>query len=511
MKLTGYHIIAEECRSSAESFYAINPETGESLLPGFAEGTAEQVELATRLAERDFSAYRQLPLPKRADFLQVIAEQLGASEDKLLSRANQETGLPPARLQGELTRTINQLLMFADFVREGGFLQPQLEPAQPDRQPLPRPEIRMTQVPLGSVAVFGASNFPLAFSVAGGDTAAALAAGCPVIFKGHPAHPGTCELAGQAIVAAIEKCALPPGIFSLLQGSNNELGAALVKHPLIQAVAFTGSYAGGRALFDLAAARPEPIPVFAEMGSVNPVFVLPRALADGTERLAREYADSVALGVGQFCTNPGLLFVMNSPNLELFIDSVVQFQSQAGSAAMLHLGIKQNYQSALDAVAGRPGVEFCGGSLAMAADAENCFVSPTLLRTTADRFLDDPMIAREVFGPSSIIVVCQSFLQLQRCAAALKGQLTATVFATRDEEEFSRELFTILERKAGRLIYNGFPTGVEVCHAMVHGGPYPATTDSRSTSVGTEAIRRFLRPVCLQNFPRTLLPKECQK
>lgn len=508
MKLIGQHIIAEKTEESAERFTAVNPMTGRQLQPSFVEGTAAQVEVAARLAERDFASYRRLSPGDRAAFLVAITEQLRAVEVDLLERANLETGLPPERLAGELTRTVNQLLMFADYVREGAFFRPRIDPALPERQPLPRPDLRMTQIPLGPVAVFGAGNFPLAFSVAGGDTAAALAAGCPVIFKGHPAHPGTCELAARAIVRAIEHCGLPKGIFSLLQGGNQQLGAALVSHPAIQAVAFTGSRGGGRALFDLAAARPEPIPVFAEMGSVNPVFILPQAMVTGGETLAREYAASIVLGVGQFCTNPGLLFALQSPELDAFIDSVEQCLRQVSASAMLHCGIKQNYQSALGRLAGRPGVELCCGNLQEAKAVDDCFVSPALLRTTADHFLTDPLLAEEVFGPASLIVTCSSISQLQQCAAALEGQLTATVHAGSAEENVSGELFSILECKAGRLIYNGFPTGVEVCHAMVHGGPYPATTDSRSTSVGVEAIQRFLRTICLQNFPATLLPQE---
>ncbi|NOY12766.1 MAG: aldehyde dehydrogenase (NADP(+)) [Deltaproteobacteria bacterium] len=508
MTLNGQHILAEATGNHPGAhFYAVNPVTAERLQPAFVEGTAVQVDIAARSAEHDFSAYRQLSLPQRADFLVAITTQLRKLEADLLERAGLETGLPRARLAGELTRTVNQLLMFADFVREGAFLQPQIVPALPERQPLPRSDLRLTQVPLGPVAVFGASNFPLAFSVAGGDTAAALAAGCPVVVKAHPAHPGTCELAGRAIRAAGDACGLPRGVFSLLQGSGKQLGAALVEHPLISAVAFTGSQAGGRALFNLAAARPEPIPVFAEMGSVNPVFLLPRALADGGAELARKYVDSVALGVGQFCTNPGLLFVLNDPALESFIHAVEEYLPQLPAAAMLHRGIKQNYCTALDKLVARSGVELRCGEI---PESDDCFVSPALLRTTAEQFLVDSKIAEEVFGPASVIVVCQSFLQMQQCAAALAGQLTAAVHAMAAEEEMCRELLTLLERKAGRLVMNDFPTGVEVCHAMVHGGPYPATTDSRTTSVGSEAIRRFLRPLCRQNFPTSLLPEELQ-
>lgn len=507
MKLTGCHIIAADSLAAAEqSFYAINPITDERLPPAFCEGTAAQVESAVSLAARDFAAYRHLPLSERADFLLAIADQLLALKDDLLLRAHQESGLPAARLEGELGRTVNQLRLFADFVRDGKFLHTQIDQALPDRQPLPRADIRMTQMPLGPVAVFGASNFPLAFSVAGGDTASALAAGCPVIVKGHPAHPGTSELAGLAIRNAIEQCGLPPGVFALLQGSTAALGAALVQHPALAAVAFTGSLRVGRALFDLAAARAQPIPLFAEMGSVNPIFVLPQALANYGEQLAKEFSASVSLGVGQFCTNPGLLFALKGSDLDAFVRSVQQVQSQTEPAAMLHAGIKDNYLAGVGRLSLLPEVElFAGRSVAAGA---GCFVSPALFLTSAATFIDDPRIGEEVFGPSAVIIACDSFVQMKQAAEALAGQLTASLHATVSEEEQCRELFAILETKAGRLILNSFPTGVEVCHAMVHGGPYPATTDSRSTSVGTEALRRFLRPICYQGFSASLLPVE---
>lgn len=512
MKLTGGSIVAshmQECFD--ELFYAVDPTCAEQLSPGFGEATATQTDAAVSAAEADFDAYRKLPLAQRADFLIAIGAELQKLEDDLVARASQETGLPRARLEGELARTVNQLLMFADYIRDGSFLRTRIDPALPERQPLPRPDVRMTQLPLGPVAVFGASNFPLAFSVAGGDTAAALAAGCPVIVKGHPAHPGTCELAGRAIVRAVKTCGVPPGVFSLLQGSGYRLGQQLVQHPLLQAVAFTGSQTGGRALFDLAAARLEPIPVFAEMGSVNPIFILPQALASGGERLAQDYAASVTLGVGQFCTNPGLLFVLNGPELTPFTDALVRLQSETGAGVMLHSGIKRNYLSSLSQLSERSGVTSLSR---LAGDDElnrDCRATSALLQTSAECFLADPQLAEEVFGPAALMVVCTSFQQMKQCASALKGQLTATVHAAAAEEGMSRELFSILERKAGRLLLNGFPTGVEVCYAMVHGGPYPAATDSRSTSVGIEAMQRFLRPVCWQNFTNSLLPEELQE
>lgn len=504
MELTGGSIIAAEIQQGGgKGFWAHDPERGEQLAPAFFEASTEQLNAAVVAAELDFDRYRRLPLAMRAGFLVAIAEQLRGDEDKLIARARQETGLPQARLQGELTRTVNQLLMFAEMIRSGAFLRNRVDPALPERQPLPRPDLRLTQLPLGPVAVFGASNFPFAFSVAGGDTAAALAAGCPVIVKGHPAHPGTCELAGRAIARAIADCGVPAGVFSLLQGGSHELGSELVTHPLVRAVAFTGSQAGGRALFNLAAARPEPIPVYAEMGSVNPVFLLPGALAQGGAELAGQYADAVALGVGQFCTNPGLLFAVTGPAFQAFVDALIVRQEQQGPGVMLHAEISRNYQTAFERLAGRPGV-----SCLRQAQKEDCRVAPALLQASADSFLADPQLGEEVFGPSAILIGCDSLEQMAACAGALAGQLTATVHAAVAEEKIAGELFAILERKAGRLILNGFPTGVEVCSAMVHGGPYPASTDSRTTSVGHEAIQRFLRPICLQNFSRALLPDE---
>ncbi|MCK4620909.1 MAG: aldehyde dehydrogenase (NADP(+)) [Desulfuromonadales bacterium] len=509
MKLTGQQIIAGNHRvevSAKSGFRARNPVTSKWLQPLFSEGVATDVASAVVAAERDFDLYRQLPFAKRAEFLTAIADELLASGQELIARAELETGLPRARLEGELGRTVNQLKLFAQFVQQGEFLQLRVTHALPDRQPLARPDIRMTQIPLGPVAVFGASNFPLAFSVAGGDTASALAAGCPVVVKGHPAHPGTSELAGRAISQAVMKSALPAGVFSLLQGSRDELGAALVRHPLIKAVAFTGSLAGGRALFDLAVARPEPIPVFAEMGSVNPVFLLPGALASGGGALAEHYADSVVLGVGQFCTKPGLLLAVQGSMLDVFVQRVEARLLAKQPEPMLHRGIKQNYLHGVHKVAVSTGVETVVDL--KQHEPENCLASPALFRTTGGTFLANPELAEEVFGPSAIVVVCSSFEQMLQVAGELRGQLSATVHAIPEEENDCRQLFNLLERKAGRLILNGFPTGVEVCSAMVHGGPYPATTDSRSTSVGSSALYRFLRPLCYQGFTPGLLPEE---
>jgi len=505
-ELTGRHLLGSSTLGPSEkTFLAQNPATEELLVPAFFEADADIVNQAVQLANRDFRAFARTPTGQRAVLLEAIAAELLERKEGLVDRAHLETALPLPRLESELTRTVNQLRMFAQMLNRGESLELRINPALPDRNPLPRPDLRMTQVPLGPVAVFGASNFPLAFSVAGGDTASALAAGCPVVVKGHPAHPGTSELAGLAIQAAIISCGLPEGIFSLIQGSANEVGASLVKHPLIKAVAFTGSLAAGRSLYDLASSRPKPIPCYAEMGSVNPVFFLPEVLETTWGQLACSYADAVALGVGQFCTNPGISLVLKSAGTEQFIDRAGSCLKEKPAAAMVHAGIKQNYLQRLARQVD------CSGVVTVAtspADNSRCYVSPTLLRTNAETFMQNPFLAEEVFGPSSLVVECSTFAEMQLVAERLPGQLTATVHASQNELGMAQQLFDVLGFKAGRLIMNGFPTGVEVCEAMVHGGPYPATTESRSTSVGTAAIKRFLRPVCYQNVPRNILPTE---
>jgi alpha-ketoglutaric semialdehyde dehydrogenase len=502
MNLSGTHIIGFEEVKSIGTFTVSNPSTGAVLEGEFCNGGAEEVERAVQLAERDFDAFRNMPLDKRAKFLETIAEEILALGDALLERTMAETGLPQARLQGERGRTTGQLKLFAQVVREGSFVGARIDTAIPDRQPLPKPDVRLMQIALGPAAVFGASNFPLAFSVAGGDTASALAAGCPVIVKGHPAHPGASELVGRAIQRAAQKSHMPEGVFSLVQGNSIEVGQALVKHPLIKAVAFTGSFKGGKALFDLAAARPDPIPVYAEMGSTNPVFILPSALKN--ESVARGLVDSLTLGVGQFCTNPGIAFGLQGETFEKFSNAAADFLKQKPVGTMLHTGIKLAYEAGLDALTGVTGVEVIAGDL---KNTGACLGNPVLLKTNAQTFLKNARLQEEVFGPSSVLIACESKAQILEIARSLNGHLTATIHGTKEELVEYRDLIKILERKVGRIIFNGFPTGVEVCHSMNHGGPFPATTDSRTTSVGTAAIKRFLRPVCYQNFPQEALPK----
>lgn len=509
MELTGQHLISKPVpATNRKTFRAVNPATGDFLAGSFVEGTTEDVAAAATLAERDFDFFRQTSGLQRSELLAAIAEELLTLKESIVQRGNLETGLTLPRLEGELGRTINQLQMFSQFVENDDYKLMKIEQAVPDRQPLPKSDLRLTQIPIGPVAVFGASNFPLAFSVAGGDTASALAAGCPVIFKGHPAHPGTSELAGRAIQQAIKKTGLPDGIFSLIQGSGHEIGAALVQQPQIKAVTFTGSSAGGRALFDLAAARPDPIPVFAEMGSVNPVFILPQALQDDCHSLAAKYAESVTLGVGQFCTNPGLLFAMKGEYLDDFLRVTSDHLSRMEPMPMLHAGIKKNFNEKLKLLKAVQGVSRISGSDSQGD--KGCFVSPTLLLVSADDFFRESNISEEVFGPSSVVVQCESQEQMLALAEKLQGELSATVYASTAEEDFCRKLLILLEKKVGRLILNEFPTGLEVCGAMNHGGPYPATTDSRFTSVGTMAINRFLRQICYQNFSANLLPSELQ-
>ena len=491
--------------SSTESFQGINPATGESLPGFFQEATPDEVAQACEQAVQAFAEYRKKSGAEKAHFLEQIATEIEAIGDELLTRAQAESGLPLARLTGERGRTTGQLRLFAEYLRDGSWVNARIDTALPDRQPLPRPDLRQMLRPLGPVGVFGASNFPLAFSVAGGDTASALAAGCPVVVKGHPAHPGTSQLVGDAIQRAVLACGMPAGTFALVHGRTTAVGMAIVENPAIKAVGFTGSLRGGKALFDAAARRPEPIPVYAEMGSTNPVFFLPKILQEKGGALALAYVNSVTLGVGQFCTNPGLAVVQQSSEAAAFLEEAGKVVTKTQPAAMLTQGIQRAFTAGIDKLSQAEGVQV----LAQATTVESfAHGTPTILTTTADTLLANPLIAEEVFGPSSVVVEAGNREQLLDVARELEGHLTATVYGTDEELLEYADLLEILEQKVGRLLINGFPTGVEVSHAMQHGGPYPATTDSRSTSVGTNAILRFARPVCYQNFPDALLPDE---
>jgi alpha-ketoglutaric semialdehyde dehydrogenase len=508
MPVSGKLFIGGEQVATAASFQAVNATTGESLSPSFSAAGNAEVERACALAWSAFEPFRALEPDARARFLETIADRIQALGDELLERGHAETGLPIARLTGERGRTMGQLRLFADELRKGGWLGLRVDPALPDRKPLPRSDLRQRKVPLGPVVVFGASNFPLAFSVAGGDTAAALAAGCPVIVKGHSAHPGTSDLVAQAITAAVKACDLPSGVFALLNGNSRALGASLVAHPRVQAVGFTGSRAGGLALMKIASERPEPIPVYAEMSSINPVFLLPAALAERAEKLGQDFVASLTLGVGQFCTNPGLALALESADLERFIASAGAALGQVAPGVMLTSGIHAAYEKGVQHLLDHDKVTL----LARGAESQGKYCGRgALFSVRARDLLQHADVMNEVFGASSVIVRCVNEAELLEVAEHLEGQLTATLHLTAQDHALAARLLPIIERKAGRLIANGWPTGVEVSHAMVHGGPFPATSDGRSTSVGTLAIERFLRPVCYQDFPDALLPRALRR
>jgi NADP-dependent aldehyde dehydrogenase len=501
--LTGAILIGRQDLQATESFRAINPATGEHLEPSFASAGPREVEQACALAEAASDSFAMLPPEERARFLTSIADRIVAIGDNLIERAMKETGLPRARLEGERGRTTGQLRLFAEVLRRGDWLDATIDPAMPDRQPLPKPDIRRMNMALGPVAVFGASNFPLAFSVAGGDTASALAAGCPVVVKGHPAHPGTGELVARAIREAVEACGLAEGVFSYLPGPSIELGGALVADPRIKAVGFTGSRGGGLALVRIAAARAEPIPVYAEMSSINPVILLPGALDADAESLGGAFVQSLTMGAGQFCTNPGLLIGMSGDALECFAAAAAAALSEAQPATMLSPAIHAGFERGVDALERHQAVHVvargCVGEGVNQARG-------ALFRTDARAFLADTVLSHEVFGSSSILIECHDLSEVRHVLQALEGQLTITVMMADEDRPVVAEMLPLLARKAGRVLANGWPTGVEVCHAMVHGGPYPATSDGRTTSVGSLAIARFLRPVCFQQLDDQTLP-----
>ena len=508
MQIQGEMIIGRRAvRGSAGLTHAVAPaRTGNATLePGFGRATREDLDAACTLAEAAFDSYRAVPLEARARFLETIADRILDIGPVLIERAGLESGLPAARLEGERMRTVNQLRLFAKVVRDGHFLAATLDSALPERTP-PRPDLRMRKVPLGPVAVFGASNFPLAFSVAGGDTASSLAAGCPVVVKAHNAHLGTSELVAKAVQRAAIECDMPEGVFSMLIGEGNVIGTDLVAHPAIKAVGFTGSRQGGLALMRIAAARAEPIPVYAEMSSVNPFFLLPQALAGAAATLARGFVDSLTLGVGQFCTNPGLVVGLEGDQFDAFSAAAAEALQAKTAATMLTPGIHRAYADAVERRTGIAGVHLLARGSAASGDV-GCAALPALYACDAATFLATPQLEEEIFGPAAVLVRCRDEAELLAVARHVEGQLTATVHAAAADGALAAALLPILERKAGRILFNGFPTGVEVSHAMVHGGPFPATSDSRTTSVGATAIERFLRPVCYQDLPAGLLPE----
>ncbi len=508
-RISGRSLIGfREGSGSGEPLFARDPTTAKQLQPGFLAATAEEVDRAVELAAEAFKTYSHTTGRQRGVFLRTIAEKIEAITGDIVERAAQETALPVARLQGETARTCNQLRLFAQVAEEGSWVNARIDHAEPDRKPLPKPDIRSLMRPLGPVVVFGASNFPLAFSVAGGDTASALAGGNTVIVKAHAAHPGTSELVGRALQESVRECGLPEGVFSLLFGHGSQVGTALMKHPLVRAGGFTGSRTAGRILMDVAASRPEPIPFYAEMSSTNPVFILPGALRERAETIATGLHASFTLGAGQFCTKPGMVFVEKGAEAEKFASKLGELVTGSPHFHLLTEAIHSSYDSAIAkrkadsavrVLAEKPG-----------SGAAGFCAHPAVFETDGTSFIGSNLDA-EIFGPTTLLVRHSSRDQLMEIARSLEGHLTATVHGTEQDLREFADLIAILETKVGRLIFNGFPTGVEVTHAMVHGGPYPSTSDGRSTSVGSQAIFRFTRLVCYQGFPDPALPDELKE
>lgn len=510
MTLTGHHFIAgREAAPHGHLFHAFNPASSAQLEPAYGDATHAEADEALRAADAAFDALRLATPETRAELLDAIADEITALGDALLERAHAECGLPMARLTGERGRAIGQCKLFASLIREGSWADARVDHAIPDRQPLPKPDVRRVMMPIGPVVVFGASNFPFAIGVIGTDTVCALAAGCPVVVKGHPAHPGTCEMLGRAVLNALHKVGLPAGCFSLLHGKGNDIGTTLVKHPITQAVGFTGSLRGGRALMDVAAARPHPIPVYAEMGSVNPVFVLPGALKERASKIAEAYIGSVTMGVGQFCTNPAIVLGLKSDGLRQFISNAAAMATKVAPQTMLHRGICEAYQAGTAVWQTINGLQLAGQSETTPAETASQ-AACRIFTTTIDVLEGNSELNREVFGPCSIITECPGLDDMLRYANSLEGQLTATIHGTVDDLREFAPLVRVLEKKVGRIIFNGFPTGIEVCPSMHHGGPYPAASHSFFTSIGTASIYRFVRPVCYQGFPEEALPELLQ-
>lgn len=498
-------IAGKRVASGDATLLSLRAEDGEATGFRFHMASPEEAAQAALAAQQAFTEYAHTAPDVRARFLDTVADEIDALGDDFFAIAHQETALPPARLKGERTRTSNQLRMFADVLRRGDVFAARIDTALTNRQPLPRPDLRQYQTALGPVAVFGASNFPLAFSTAGGDTAAALAAGCPVVVKAHPGHMATAELTAQAVVRAVDKCTLPAGVFNMIFGT--DIGAELVKHPAIQAVGFTGSLRGGKALMHLAQQRPQPIPVFAEMSAINPLIILPQALNARGQTLAKELVSSFTLGCGQFCTKPGLILVPRTEGQAQFVQALREAVNDAPAQTMLNAATLAHYQEGVRALEAHPTLTRIAG----AAHAASGRAQAQLWQASASLLLaKDPLLQQEIFGPLAVVVEIADEAELLAVLGALQGQLTATVHADADDRQMAQRLLPLLADKAGRVLFNGYPTGVEVCDAMVHGGPWPATTDARGTSVGTRAIERFLRPMCLQNVPSALLPPAVQ-
>jgi NADP-dependent aldehyde dehydrogenase len=500
-EVSGHNYVAgTRSAQGTSTLQSFDASSGEALPYRFHSATVEEVNAAAEAAATAYPTFRHLSAERRAEFLDAVGAELDALDDTFIALVCRETALPAGRIQGERARTSGQMRLFARTLRRGDFYGARIDRALPDRQPLPRPDLRQYRTGLGPVAVFGASNFPLAFSTAGGDTAAAFAAGCPVVFKAHSGHMATADYVAGAIQRAAEKTAMPKGVFNMLYGS---VGEALVKHPAIQAVGFTGSLRGGRALCDMAAARPQPIPVFAEMSSINPVLLMPEALKVRGDKIATELAASVVLGAGQFCTNPGLVLGIRSPEFSAFLERFAAVMAEQSAQTMLNSGALKSYCHGLENLSAHPGVTHLAG-----AEQQGNQARPQVFKADVSLLINgDELLQEEVFGPTTIVVEVADHAELIQALHGLRGQLTATLLVEDSELDSLGEVLALLEQKVGRVLFNGYPTGVEVSDAMVHGGPYPATSDARGTSVGTLAIDRFLRPVCYQNCPDSLLPE----
>ena len=506
--MTGKNYIGNQLSAKgAKTYRTFNPELNQENQVVFTEASSEEIIEAVNLASQSFKEFRTVSGTKKAEFLNTIADEILALDDTLINMYCSETGLPAGRAKGERGRTVGQLRSFATLVAEGSWVEATIDKAQPNREPMPKLDLRKMNIALGPVVVFGASNFPLAYSTAGGDTAAAFAAGCPVIVKSHPMHAGTGELVASAIIKAAEKTGMPKGVFSNLNSSGIEVGQQLVAHPKVKAVGFTGSIKGGRALLDIAAKREEPIPVFAEMGSINPVVILPKALENRNEEIAKIYAGSITLGAGQFCTNPGLLLGIKSDALSAFINNLSQEIMDINPSCMLHPNIKKGYNANKEKIVTQATVAITAN---YESDVQNNYAQQAVVSVDGKSFLENPTLHLEVFGPFSMVVECANKEELESIIANLEGQLTGTIISDNDEIVDYPEVISAMQNRVGRINFNGVPTGVEVCESMVHGGPYPASTDSRFSAVGITSIKRWVRPFSYQSWPNSLLPKELQ-
>lgn len=504
--ITGKNYIGNQLSAKgSKTFKTFNPLLNIENQWEITEASQEEVNQAAELAAEAFKTYSKTSGARKAEFLRAIADEIEALGEELLQVYSSESGLPNGRAMGERARTLGQLRAFANHLEEGNWVDASIDTAQPDRKPLPKVDLRKMNVPLGPVIVFGASNFPFAFSTAGGDTAAALAAGCPVIVKSHPMHAATGEMVSSAIIKAAEKTGMPNGVFSNLNSSGIEVGQQLVEHPKVKAVGFTGSIRGGRALYNLAAKRDEPIPVFAEMGSINPVVILPKALNNRAEAIAKTYAGSITLGTGQFCTNPGLIIGVKSEGLTSFVNTLAEEIVKVEPSCMLHPNIAGAYETNKSRALSQGGIKVLAG---YENDVEPNYARQVVTTVEGDSFLNNPTLHHEVFGPFSLVVQCENEQQLEKIISNLEGQLTGTIISDDNEVAEYSNIVSVLQNRVGRIIFNGVPTGVEVCPSMQHGGPYPASTDSRFTAVGVDSIKRFVRPFSFQDWPNDLLPEE---